>query len=191
MSLADRDIQSFYWGVAKKNATPLLFVFLEKKCTFVVANLKLLLGMKRFILMIVAMAAVGTLSAQDPRSVLTSAEIAHDKAVTEQKQAVENARNEERRIIDAANERLSSVKDEYADAKEEYKRVLEEQKRRVEMAREKRDEVKIRYKQEKIRRKQEIAAAKARTKGVAEEHKSRVAQSKAEIARLKSESPKR
>jgi myosin heavy subunit len=139
----------------------------------------------------VAMAAVGTLSAQDPRSVLTSAEIAHDKAVTEQKQAVENARNEERRIVDAANERLSSVKDEYADAKEEYKRVLEEQKRRVEMAREKRDEVKIRYKQEKIRRKQEIAAAKARTKGVTEEHKSRVAQSKAEIARLKSESPKR
>lgn len=147
--------------------------------------------MKRFLLAIAFMMALGTLSAQDPRMELTAAEIAYDKAVSQQEVAVEDVRKDERRVIDDANERLSSVRDELVQAKEEYKRVVEAQKKRVQMAREKRDDAKHRYKQEKTRRKEEIAAAKSRTKAIVEQHKSLVARAKAEIARVKSVSPKR
>ena len=58
--------------------------------------------MKRLLLTIALMASMGTLSAQLPEKRLEEARYHYDRTVAEQKEAVLEARNEERRIVDIA-----------------------------------------------------------------------------------------
>lgn len=143
--------------------------------------------MKRLLLTIVAMAAVGSLSAQLPDKTLAEAQIEYDRAVAAQKAAVDEVRSEEHRVSDAARARLSDARQDLDVVKEHHKHVVADQKRKVAEAKEQLRNANTRYKQESARTKQEIAAAKARTKSVVEEHKSAVARAKAEIARIKAE----
>ena len=143
--------------------------------------------MKRFFLMLAFAAVVGGVSAQEPVKTLSDAQTEYDQAVIEQKRAVSEARNLERRISDAASHRLETVKADYQGVKERYKIVVAEQKRLVAEAKSNVDATKVRYKEESARTKEEIAAAKARTKSVVERHKGSVAKAKSEIARIKAE----
>ena len=72
-------------------------------------------------------AVVGGVSAQEPVKTLSDAQTEYDQAVIEQKRAVSEARNLERRISDAASHRLETVKADYQGVKERYKIVVAEQ----------------------------------------------------------------
>ena len=126
--------------------------------------------MKRIVIMLLFATATTTLYAQNPGKSLAEAQIEYDRAKDNQKRALNEIRSEERRITDAANDRLDAAKSDLEDVKEEYKAILEEQKRRVAEAKRELDNANARYKQEATRTKQEIASAKSRTKAVEEEH---------------------
>ena len=84
------------------------------------------------LLAIALMAAVGTLSAQEPgRKSLAEAQIEYDRAVAEQKLAMDEVRNEERRITEVAKDRLDEARKDLDAIKERNKLILEEQKRKV------------------------------------------------------------
>lgn len=147
-------------------------------------NLKLKVAMKKFFVIFAALCVVATASAQEPEKTLAEAQIEYDRAVAEQKSAMEAARSEENHITSAANDRLVEVKREFETVKEKYKMIVAEQKRRLKEAKEEYDSGNAIYKQELTRAKQEIAAAKAKTKSISAEHKSKVAAAKAEISRI-------
>ena len=136
--------------------------------------------MKRFIVVIIAIFAASHCFAQDiVNNALLEAQIRYDEAVLAQKQATTEMRNEERRVADAAAQRLA-----------DYKAVIAEQKQRVADAKRELQSVTMRYKEESVRSKKEISAARANTKSVLAERKSQVARAKAEIARVKAETQK-
>ncbi len=146
---------------------------------------KLIEVMKRLFLILAGIAAAASLSAQEPEKSIAEAQIEYDRIVSEYKTSLEMARNEERRITNAANDRLDEAKLKFDNIKDEYKLVIEEQKRKVKEAKDRYDNANLAYKQEATRTKQEIAAAKAKTKAVDSEYKSAMAAAKAEIARVK------
>ena len=100
------------------------------------------------LLTIAIMAAVGTLSAQEPgRKTLAEAQIEYDRAVAEQKLAMDEIRNEERRITDVAKDRLEVARKDLDAVKERNKLIIEEQKRKVKESKEQINKANTRYKQ--------------------------------------------
>ena len=147
--------------------------------------------MKRFIVVIIAIFAASHCFAQEiVNNALLEAQIRYDEAVLAQKQATTEMRNEERRVADAAAQRLADCKSELQVTKHNYKAVIAEQKQRVADAKRELQSVTMRYKEESVRSKKEISAARANTKSVLAERKSQVARAKAEIARVKAETQK-
>ena len=142
--------------------------------------------MKRFVLILVAMMSMSTLSAQMYEKSLAEAQIAYDNAVALSKTAINEARSSERRITSAANDRLVQAREEFEMKNEYYSLAVEELKRRLAEEKQRYNDAADKYKQEVTRTKQEIAAAKANTKAVEAQQKSAIAQAKAEIARIKS-----
>ena len=139
--------------------------------------------MKRFILTIAAIVAVGSLSAQTPEKTVTEARIEYDRAVTAKKNALKAAKKEERRVKKSSKERLNQIRIEYETAKDNYDFALEEVKRLEREAKANFEAANLIYKQEVTRTKQEVTAAKTNT--AAEKQKSNIALAKAELARVK------
>ena len=144
--------------------------------------------MKRLFAVVIALFAMSYSYGQEVvNNALLEAQICYDEAVLAQKQAASEMRNEERRIVDTANQRVAERKTELQAFKHNYKAVVAEQKQRVAEAKRELKNATMRYKEESVRAKQEITAAKATTKSVIAERKSAVARAKAEIARVKAE----
>ena len=150
-------------------------------------NAKTNLTMKRFFAVIIAIFTLSNCFAQEATNQLLDAQIRYDEAVLMQKQVIVDTRNEERHIIEVAEQRVEDSKIALQSLKQNYKTVVEEQKQRVKDAKREVQNAKIRLKEESKRSKQEIQAAKATTKSVLADRRSQVARAKAEIARLKIE----
>ena len=161
------------------------FLFLSKVLYICGSVYKTMMIMRRVIVTIAAMLAVCGLYAQRPDKTLAEAQIEYDRAVAAQRAAVDEARNEERRITDAAYGRREQARSQYETVRDEYRRVVEEQRRIVEEARARLDNADVCYRQEKARTKQEVTSARARRKAVQAEHKSAVSRARAEIARVR------
>ena len=156
---------------------------------FVNINTKTNSTMKRFFAVVIAIFAVSNCFAQETNPII-EAQIRYDEAVLMQKQAIIDARNDERRAIEIAEQRVEDSKNTLLTLKQTYKTIVEEQKQRVADAKREVVNAKIRLKEESKRAKQETQAAKATTKSVLADKKSQVARAKAEIARLKVEANK-
>ena len=141
--------------------------------------------MKRFILTIAAIVAVGSLSAQTPEKTVTEARIEYDRAVTAKKNALKAAKKEERRVKKSSKERLNQIRIEYETAKDTYDFALEEVKRLEREAKANFEAASLIYKQEVTRTKQEVTAAKTNTAAEKQKQKSNIALAKAELARVK------
>ena len=160
-------------------------MFLSKVLYICGSVYKTMMIMRRVIVTIVAMLAVCSLYAQRPGKTLAEAQIEYDRAVAAQRAAVDEARNEERRITDAAYSRREQARSQYDAVRDEYRRVVEEQRRVLRDAKQRLDNAEVYYRQEKARTKQEVTSARSRRKAVQAEHKSAVSRAKAEIARVR------
>ena len=92
--------------------------------------------MKRLVITLLLLAGVGTLNAQElstteTATTLADAQIELDRAIAEQRSAVDEIRSEERRIVDAANERLESVREEYDSYRDRYRDLMSDYKQRM------------------------------------------------------------
>lgn len=144
--------------------------------------------MKRLIATFALVATIGTLSAQEPeKSNLSDAHTKYNIAVAEQRVALEEARAEERSVVEAVKKRLGDARDEYNAIKRQNNEIIEEHTRIIKEAKATVAEAKARYKHEATLAKQEIAAAKAQTKAIEHQHKSAVSSTKADITRIKAE----
>lgn len=141
--------------------------------------------MKRFILTIAAIVAVGSLSAQTPEKTLTEARIEYDRAVVAQKNAIKASKQEERRVKKNSKERLQQLRIDLETAKDTYEYTLEEIKRMERQAKNDFEAANLIYKQEVTRTKQEVTAAKTNTEAEIQKQKSNIALAKAEVARVK------
>lgn len=141
--------------------------------------------MKRFILTIAAIVAVGSLSAQTPEKSVTEARIEYDRAVTAKKNAIKAAKKEERRVKKTAKERLNQIRIDLETAKDTYEFSLEEAKRMEREAKANYEAANLIYKQEVTRTKQEVVAAKTNTEAEKQKQASALAMAKAELARVK------
>lgn len=141
--------------------------------------------MKRFILTIAAIVAVGSLSAQTPEKTLTEARIEYDRAVVAKKNAIKASKQEERRVKKSSKERLKQIRIDLETAKDTYEYALEEVKRMERQAKADFEAANLIYKQEVTRTKQEVTAAKTNTEAEIQKQKSNIAMAKAEMARVK------
>ena len=141
--------------------------------------------MKRFILTIAAIVAVGSLSAQTPEKTLTEARIEYDRAVVAQKNAIKASKQEEKRVKKNSKERLQQLRINLETAKDTYEYQLEEIKRMERQAKTDFEAANLIYKQEVTRTKQEVTAAKTNTEAEIQKQKSNIALAKAEVARVK------
>ncbi len=141
--------------------------------------------MKRFILTIAAIVAVGSLSAQTPEKTLTEARIEYDRAVVAQKNAIKASKQEEKRVKKNSKERLQQLRIDLETAKDTYEYSLEEIKRMERQAKADFEAANLIYKQEVTRTKQEVTAAKTNTEAEIQKQKSNIALAKAEVARVK------
>lgn len=141
--------------------------------------------MKRFILTIAAIVAVGSLSAQTPEKTLTEARIEYDRAVVAQKNAIKASKQEEKRVKKNSKERLQQLRIDLETAKDTYEYQLEEIKRMERQAKTDFEAANLIYKQEVTRTKQEVTAAKTNTEAEIQKQKSNIALAKAEVARVK------
>lgn len=141
--------------------------------------------MKRFILTIAAIVAVGSLSAQTPEKTVTEARIEYDRAVVAKKNAIKAAKKEERQVKKSSKERINQINLEYEAAKDAYEFTLEEIKRMEREAKANLEAAALIYKQEITRAKQEVTAAKTNTAAEKQKQKSNIALAKAELARVK------
>ena len=141
--------------------------------------------MKRFILTIAAIVAVGSLSAQTPEKTLTEARIEYDRAVVAQKNAIKASKQEEKRVKKNSKERLQQLRIDLETAKDTYEYSLEEIKRMERQAKADFEAANLIYKQEVTRTKQEVTAAKTNTEAEIQKQKSNIAHAKAELARVK------
>ena len=141
--------------------------------------------MKRFILTIAAIVAVGSLSAQTPEKTLTEARIEYDRAVVAQKNAIKASKQEERRVKKNSKERLQQLRIDLETAKDTYEYTLEEIKRMERQAKNDFEAANLIYKQEVTRTKQEVVAAKTNTEAEKQKQASAIAMAKAELARVK------
>ena len=112
--------------------------------------------MKRFILTIAAIVAVGSLSAQTPEKTVTEARIEYDRAVVAKKNAIKAAKKEERQVKKSSKERINQINLEYEAAKDAYEFTLEEIKRMEREAKANLEAASLIYKQEITRAKQEV-----------------------------------
>ena len=141
--------------------------------------------MKRFILTIAAVVAVGSLSAQTPEKTVTEARIEYDRAVAAKKNAIKAAKKEERRVKKSSKDRLKQIRLDLETAKDTYEYSLEEVKRLEREAKAEFEAANLIYKQEVTRTKQEVTAAKTNTEAEIQKQKSNIAHAKAELARVK------
>ncbi len=141
--------------------------------------------MKRFILTIAAIVAVGSLSAQTPEKTLTEARIEYDRALVAQKNAIKASKQEEKRVKKNSKERLQQLRIDLETAKDTYEYSLEEIKRMERQAKADFEAANLIYKQEVTRTKQEVTAAKTNTEAEIQKQKSNIALAKAEVARVK------
>lgn len=141
--------------------------------------------MKRFILTIAAIVAVGSLSAQSPEKTVTEARIEYDRAVVAKKNAIKASKKEERRVKKHSKDRLKQVRVDLETAKDTYEYSLEEAKRMERQAKADFEAANLIYKQEVTRAKQEVTAAKTNTEAEIQKQKSNIAMAKAELARVK------
>ena len=141
--------------------------------------------MKRFILTIAAIVAVGSLSAQTPEKTVTEARIEYDRAVVAKKNAIKAAKKEERRVKKSSKERLNQIRLDLETAKDTYEFALEEAKRMEREAKANFEAANLIYKQEVTRTKQEVTAAKTNTAAEKQKQKSNIALAKAELARVR------
>lgn len=153
---------------------------------FALSNtLNLIEAMKRFILTIAAIVAVGSLSAQTPEKTVTEARIEYDRAVAAKKNAIKAAKKEEKRVKKSSKERLNQIRLDLETAKDTYEYALEEVKRLEREAKAEFEAANLIYKQEVTRTKQEVTAAKTNTEAEIQKQKSNIALAKAELARVK------
>lgn len=141
--------------------------------------------MKRFMLTIAAIVAVGSLSAQTPEKTVTEARIEYDRAVAAKKNAIKAAKKEEKRVKKSSKERLNQIRVDLETAKDTYEFALEEVKRLEREAKANFEAANLVYKQEVTRVKQEIVAAKTNTEAEKQKQASAIAMAKAELARVK------
>ena len=110
--------------------------------------------MKRLLLSLMLLACAAAVSAQNPiGKTLAEAQIEYDRAVAKQKLAIDEIKSEERRITEAAKQRLDASYEELNEEKERTKLVIEEQKRKVASAKQRLADANTRYKQESTRTK--------------------------------------
>lgn len=172
-----------------------LFLIVHKKYLYL-CNLKTECPMKKLFIALLLLVGVGELSAQELTTTgeaasLAEAQIELDRAIANQRQAVDEIRSEERRITDAANERLDEAREEYNSQREYYRDLVADAKQRIRSAKEQMSRLKAEYRQEMTRAREEIAAARAATRAVEAEHNSIVAQARAEISRIRTEEGER
>ena len=141
--------------------------------------------MKRFMLTIAAIVAVGSLSAQTPEKTVTEARIEYDRAVAAKKNAIKAAKKEEKRVKKSSKERLNQIRIDLETAKDTYEFALEEVKRMEREAKANFVAANLIYKQEVTRVKQEITASKTNTEAEIQKQKRNIAMAKAELARVK------
>ncbi len=141
--------------------------------------------MKRFILTIAAIVAVGSLSAQTPEKTVTEARIEYDRAVAAKKDAIKASKKEQRSVKKATKERLNQIRLDLRAAEDAYEFSLEEAKRMEAEAKANFKTANLIYEQEVTRAKQEIAAAKTNAAAEKLKQESALAMAKAELARVK------